>query len=105
MEKKVITEMTASGHVFIRQVNTYRRIDGSKRDYSPYPGTYLAVGRWSYLEDVYKSIPAMQTIIYCTRYGHAKYLKVTNLEENHNGLQYHTGLVEDIIHSKEKGHV
>ena len=25
------------------------------------------------------------------------YLKITNLEENHYGLQYHDGLVEDIV--------
>jgi hypothetical protein len=31
------------------------------------------------------------------------YLKITNSEENHNGLQCHTGLVEDIIPFKKEG--
>jgi hypothetical protein len=31
------------------------------------------------------------------------FLKITNQEENHHGLQYHTGLVEDIIPFERKG--
>jgi hypothetical protein len=31
------------------------------------------------------------------------YLKITNQEENHNDLQYHTGLVEDIIPFQREG--
>jgi len=31
------------------------------------------------------------------------YLKITNLEENHNELQYHDGLVEDIVPFSEEG--
>jgi hypothetical protein len=31
------------------------------------------------------------------------YLKITNKNENHNGLQYHTGLVADIIPFKKEG--
>jgi len=30
------------------------------------------------------------------------YFKITNAEENHNGLQYHTGLVEDILPFQEE---
>jgi len=31
------------------------------------------------------------------------YLKITNAEENHNGLQYHDGLVEDIVPFESEG--
>ena len=31
------------------------------------------------------------------------YFKITNTEENHNGLQYHTGLVEDILPFQKEG--
>ena len=31
------------------------------------------------------------------------YLKITNAKENHHGLQYHDGLVEDIVPFDEKG--
>ena len=31
------------------------------------------------------------------------YFKITNASENHHGLQYHTGLVEDILPFQEEG--
>ena len=31
------------------------------------------------------------------------YLKITNEAENHNGLQYHDGLIQDILPFKKEG--